>query len=74
MAGFGKFSLDVVDREVFLSHCNGKLPHTVTGGSVLRAMSDILEKGGPLGGIVAELVTKDPESARGIAKLGSSGR
>jgi hypothetical protein len=75
MAGLGQLALDVIDRQVLLSQSQGVLADAITSGRVLGTMLGSLEESGALGGLMAELMTEDAESAwRVIETAGDLGR
>ncbi|MBM3749024.1 MAG: hypothetical protein FJW34_24925 [Acidobacteria bacterium] len=63
----GEFLLNVVDREVALTQSDDQFPDRVAGGgSVGTGLG--LEEGRAFGGVVAELMTQDTETAWGVAE------
>jgi hypothetical protein len=70
VTGLPQFSLDVVDRQVLLTHGHGELPNRIAGGSGLGAMPDRLKESVPFVGIMPEVMTQDAEGPGRIAKAG----
>ena len=68
VAGSGQFPLHVVHRKIAFAHGHSQIPDSVAEGSILRAALRLAEEGSALFGVVAELVTEDTKSARGIAE------
>ena len=75
MAGLGQLALDVVDGQVLLSQSDGVLADAIPSRRALGTMLGSLEESGALGGLMAELMTEDTESAWGITEAaGDLGR
>jgi hypothetical protein len=71
MAGLDQLALNIVDRQVLLSQSDGVLANAITSGGVLGTMLGSLEESGALGGLMAELMTEDAESAWGVIEAAS---
>jgi hypothetical protein len=75
MAGLDQLALNIIDRQVLLSQSDGVLADAITSRGVLGTMLGSLEESGALGGLMAELVTEDAESAWGVIEAaGDLGR
>src|SRR5881409_3690797 len=75
MPGLAQLVLDVINRQVLLSQSDGVLADAITSGCALGTMLGSLEEGGAFGGLMAELMTEDAESAwRVIEAAGDIGR
>ena len=68
VAGRRQLPLDIVDGQILLPHRDSEIPHAVTNRRGLRPMFERLEESGALAGIMAKLVTEDPEGAGRVAK------
>jgi hypothetical protein len=67
--------LDVIDRQVLLAQSDGVLADALASRRALGAMLGSLEESGALGGLMAELMTEDAESAWGVIEAaGDLGR
>ena len=69
--GVGQLASDVVDGEVPLAHGDDQVADAIAGGCGVRPLAGGREEGGPLGGVVAELMTEDAEGPRCVAEAAS---
>jgi len=71
MAGLTQLALDVINRQVLLAQGDGVLADAITSGRALGTMLGSLKESGAFGGLMAELMTEDAESAWGVMEAAS---
>jgi hypothetical protein len=60
--------LDVINGEVLFAQGDGRLPDAVACGGPVRSGLGMLEEGGALLGVVAELIAEHAEGIDGVGK------